>query len=872
MATYDITQASFDINNIVDGDILNCPYTGSETNITLPPGRYTFNVVGASGNIGMYTSTSTTTYRQAGGGGTSTGTIEFQDDTTLYINVGGCGTTYTGSSSTTRTGGYNGGGSANYCGGVGGGATHIATSSGLLSSLINDQQSILIVAGGGGGGLYFSRNGSNYYAWGGVGGGTSGGAGARNGSASTTYCGQGGTQTAGGAAGTSTSRKGTAGSFGQGGNATGATQYRYSCAAGGGGYYGGGGGSNAYGGGGGGSGYVSDQLTNASTTQASGRVTTYTDGSAQIVVEELFVGNKYNVTLSLSGANFIDGHERGTYEVREGRDFGSLQFVPLNKNDPVKVFVNDVDMSSSVLTSTISNSVVVNARTDASYGFQLDTSDNYYKSQNKGVANSAAVCRVNFTVMQQSTLRFTVVSYTEEDYDIGVIGKLDTGLSTSYETDTVGFWNSMGHNSQSEQTVDIPCMPGEHFVDIKYIKDPATNAGNDAFWFKVQILPLSSDTNYIYTYNVGTINGNTTIRILLGDVNTNLSVLSSGENVYLNPMGESSVYKGEDYELQITEIDTETYYIDKVLDNNVDVTSQLVAPHTRPNGTYVVGEQTGASYTFTQSGTQYQSPRLTTGTAALSKVTFTLSVPSRVTILFNSTYSGSGTSCAFGVFSEIDGALRTDSGIDTQGFVWNQYDVTSTVSNQTLTYNIPAGEHYILVKYGNATSNSTMAANSMNFEIQSIEPLEDLYVPYYTYTLDNVQVAHNIIVVTKVYPIYNINVDCNEFGSVDKLGINNIRQGRDITITCTPATNYITDTIYLNSNPTTFSGNTYTLSNIQNDANIYVLFTTGSTQFYQKENGSWRQVVQAYRKVNGEWEEIQFTAVGDPNAKYIRKN
>lgn len=437
MATYDITQSSFKVEDIIDGDILNCPYTGSETSITLPPGTYKLTAIGATGNFGGNRSTTNATYTKVGGGGTSIGNFTTEDDITLYINVGGCGNSYTGTSTATRTGGYNGGGSANAYGGVGGGATHIATRSGLLSALENYKSNIIMVAGGGGGSNYYSGN-STYYGNGGSGGGTTGAAGTKSGSANTTYCGQGGTQTAGGAAGTNSTRKGTAGSFGQGGNNTNGTS-SYASSAGGGGYYGGGGGSNEESGGGGGSGYVSSILTNASTTQGSA-TSTYTNGSVQIEVIELSgAGTEiYNVNLSLSGGNFIDNHERGTYSIRQGRS-DTYRFIPLDVNDPVKVFVNDVDMSSELSSQTIQNSISINSVSGTSYGFTLDASDNYYKSQNKGQSNSAAVCRVNVSAIQQSTLRFTVISYTEEDYDIGVIGKLDTPLSISETEDTVGF-------------------------------------------------------------------------------------------------------------------------------------------------------------------------------------------------------------------------------------------------------------------------------------------------------------------------------------------------------------------------------------------------------------------------------------------------
>ena len=868
MATYDITQSSFTFNDVIDGDILNCPYTGAETSIILSPGTYRITVKGASGNFGGNKSTNTATYTRTGGGGTSTGTLTVENDTTIYINVGGCGSSYTGTSTSTRAGGYNGGGSANAYGGVGGGATHIATRSGLLSTLENYKDTVIVVAGGGGGSNYYSGN-STYYGNGGVGGGTSGAAGTKSGSANTSYAGQGGSQTAGGAAGTNTTRKGTAGSFGQGGSHTNGTS-SYASSAGGGGWYGGGAGSNEESGGGGGSGYINTLLlTNASTSQGE-MVTTYTNGSCTIEVIELTGGEKFNVNLSLSGGNFIDNHTRGTYVMRQGRS-DTIQFIPLDVNDPVKVFENDVDKSNLLTSQSISNTITINARNDASYGFTLDSSDNYYKSQNKGQANSAALCRVNLSVIQASTIRFTVISYTEEDYDIGVIGKLDTEISNSATEDTVGFWNSMGHNSQNEQTVDIPCPPGYHFIDVKYIKDPATDSGNDQFYFKVQILPVATAPSFVYTYTLADIQEDTTLRILIGDVTKNLSVLSSGEHVYLNPNGEASVYKGDNYELQITPEDETEWYIDKVTDNNIDVTSQLIAPHVNPEGTFEVQEYPNASYGFNLTNGYYQSTNTTGNSASLCKVVFTTYAPSRVTLTYQSTYYSNNSSYWCGYISEVNAGLRTDSAVDTSGYAWRQYDTRTSVTSDTdFTFEIPAGESFITIKYANSTSSSSTSRN-MKFKIKSIEALESLEVPYYSYNLQNVQVAHNIIVSTKEYPKYKVTITASQFGVVDKIGENIVKQGNSLTLNCTPDVNYITDKIFVNSNSVSFSNNTFTLSNIQNDTNIYVLFTTGNVQFYYREGNNWITVQQAYKKINGRWEEIEFAIVGDPNAKYVRQ-
>ena len=102
----------------------------------------------------------------------------------------------------------------------------------------------------------------------------------------------------------------------------------------------------------------------------------------------------------------------------------------------------------------------------------------------------------------------------------------------------------------------------------------------------------------------------------------------------------------------------------------------------------------------------------------------------------------------------------------------------------------------------------------MKFKIKSIEALESLEVPYYSYELKNVQAAHNIIVITKEFPKYKVNITASTYGSVDKLGENIVKQGNDLVINCTPNTNYITDKIFVNSNSVSFTGDTYTLSNI----------------------------------------------------------
>lgn len=147
-------------------------------------GTYKLETWGAQGG-----SVNSTYY--GGYGAYSVGNINLEKNKTIYINVGGAGSSLKNlNASTTQTvlGGYNGGGTSvgrwgNNDGwntvqynGSGGGATHIAADSGLLSSLNDNLDSIYIVSAGGGSATYFYRDSSQHcYSVGGHGGGITGG-------------------------------------------------------------------------------------------------------------------------------------------------------------------------------------------------------------------------------------------------------------------------------------------------------------------------------------------------------------------------------------------------------------------------------------------------------------------------------------------------------------------------------------------------------------------------------------------------------------------------------------------------------------------------------------------------------------------------
>lgn len=283
MATYEITNGI--PSSIQTGDILTCEYSGASKQLTLPKGIYIFECYGAQGGAGYSGGT-------GGLGGYAKGTIEIEEETLVFLYVGGQGKQGANTGEEGQaTGGFNGGGACiSYLGGGGGGATDIRFGN-------NSNTARKIVAGGGGGAArYYSSNAGTLSANGGAGGGTSGGSGGIDtvGSSVTLTAAGGGTQSGGGAAAESISSSSSytaeAGSLGYGGDSS----YGNSSGSGGGGgggYYGGGGGNISYiasarlgiAAGGGGSGYISSDFTSTSNTsgQRSG------DGFIRITVSEI---------------------------------------------------------------------------------------------------------------------------------------------------------------------------------------------------------------------------------------------------------------------------------------------------------------------------------------------------------------------------------------------------------------------------------------------------------------------------------------------------------------------------------------------------------------------------------------------------------
>lgn len=122
----------------------------------------------------------------------------------------------------------------------------------------------------------------------------------------------------------------------------------------------------------------------------------------------------------------------------------------------------------------------------AIYGFALN-GEGYYESNNKSCGNSAALCKVVFNLPKAATVTFQCINYAESDYDYGILGNVDSTLSTSYSEDSSYKHSFKGKQMPTVQEVSYQMEAGEHFVYVKYRKDSSVNRHNDSLQFKVVI-------------------------------------------------------------------------------------------------------------------------------------------------------------------------------------------------------------------------------------------------------------------------------------------------------------------------------------------------------------------------------------------------
>ena len=323
--------------------------------------------------------------------------------------------------------------------------------------------------------------------------------------------------------------------------------------------------------------------------------------------------------ITISSINATTDPVRGTTRVVEGTN----QTITIYPEDSQITLVTDngTDITSQLVAhgGTI-NQPTVTTKSGADEGFTLNSSTGYYVSDNAGQSKTAAICRVTFNLSVRCLITIQFINYAEATYDFGVFGNIDVPLSNNYypagsggatisETSYKLACNTSTYNKSTPQTLTYEISSGEHFIDIKYSKDDATNSNNDSLQWKIlSIEPL--EANNYYTYTLSNIQEEHSLIFIFGDV-TYYFVNSSGTNCKLFPSGSLVQLPGDNYSLTIVP-DNYNYAV-TLKDNNVSVTpTRKEEEITKDGNTYTV-----VNYVYTLTNIQATHNLIVTCTSSI---------------------------------------------------------------------------------------------------------------------------------------------------------------------------------------------------------------------------------------------------------------
>ena len=258
--------------------------------------------------------------------------------------------------------------------------------------------------------------------------------------------------------------------------------------------------------------------------------------------------NYYPITISSINASTTPNN--GTTRLQEG----SNQSIVITPTNPLLTLATDngIDITSRLTRQTVSNTYNVTTQVSgASYGFPLNSNTNYYTSNNNAKANSAAVARINFQLDSACLVTISYINYAEATYDYGIFGKLDVALGTTQAVDSNIQYacNSQAANSANVQTITYDIPAGNHFIDIKYRKDNATDSNNDTLQWKISSFETTGG-DAIYTYNITNITEKHSLMFIFGEV-TYYTVSSTGNDCKIFPDGQVVVMPGDNYTINI---------------------------------------------------------------------------------------------------------------------------------------------------------------------------------------------------------------------------------------------------------------------------------------------------------------------------------
>ena len=201
-----------------------------------------------------------------------------------------------------------------------------------------------------------------------------------------------------------------------------------------------------------------------------------------------------NITITVSNPNAL---EIGQYTIDNEAKTITIPVTAKNVSDTVTVTLT-ATFGESVQSRTLSIKIKESFKTPsftvtdvegASYNFVLNDAG-YYESTNKKVINSAALCKLNITDLEDTTkIIFDCINSGEANYDYGMISKINTTLGTTNNEDSASnlFVSFKGQSSTNVVSKSYPVSAvAACYFTLKYRKDSSGDQGNDSLQFKVR--------------------------------------------------------------------------------------------------------------------------------------------------------------------------------------------------------------------------------------------------------------------------------------------------------------------------------------------------------------------------------------------------
>ena len=629
---------------------------------------------------------------------------------------------------------------------------------------------------------------------------------------------------------------------------------------------------------------------------------------ATLTVDYSYSGTVYEITSTLSTNNVDSISPTGVTDVEPG---GSYQLeIHATSLDDFTIEDNGVDVKNQLVEQTAPQSGSVSNTATGSTNSGLSSGSNYasypvgYTAENPHTYTSNMYASNNSTGYVDYNFDFSNIpeGATIDSVEVKCCGQRENATVDSTHMAKISLYSgntlkgtAQEFTSTSQQTITItdPGTWTRSELQSAKLRFSLAYYGGRMYGITWTVnYSFASGGGTYWTYSLSNVQADHTIILMdaiieIPDEDPQYDyypITISSINATTDPgRGTTRIVEGSNQTITIYPSDP---LVTLITDNGVDVSSQLVQ-HGSAISDPTVATAAGASYGFnlnTSTGYYVSSNSGVSSSAAVCRVSFDLPVRCLVTIQFIN--SGEAT-YDFGVFGKVDttlsttgwtasqsaGDTTTDAGLEQLRCNTSQYNSTSP---QTLTYEIPSGQHYIDIKYGKDQSTNS-GNDTLQWKITDIEPLEANN--YYTYTLSNINEAHSLIFIFGDVQYYFVNssgTGCKLYPSGqmvvlpgESYSITVVPDDYSYTVAMTDNGSNVDSSVERKEQEVTKDGETYTvvnyiyrITNVQATHNLVITcFQEQNLNLYIKVNGTYTPVTSVYKKVNGVWNKQDIEAL-----------